>query len=240
MANVCWCAVVTGCASTRRRRRVRERQSRLGTRKSAAAAPGRVGQHCCRYSGTCLKEITVRCVAVSAPRRPLGVWNLAREPVSGRFFPLFLLFSCFSLQDRPEFKACHFGVMWPHTLSLLLPFASGAVHFQVDPSVKQRVDEGKAQLDKITTDPSARGCWATAVERLQDGCKGMDDAERSKLAVLVRAQPASPWCTLSHTSFTQMQPHVARPSVPPRPHARSLQTATSRRAASRLIPAPTR
>lgn len=55
--------------------------------------------------------------------------------------------------------------------------------FQVDPHVGARIEEGKAQLDKLVTDPAAQGCWSKAVSALKAGCRSMDDTQRSKLAV---------------------------------------------------------
>ena len=62
----------------------------------------------------------------------------------------------------------------------------GAPKFQHDPTAQQRLQEGKDQLERITADPSARTCWASAVENLETGCKRLDDIHRSKLAVQVR------------------------------------------------------
>ena len=78
-------------------------------------------------------------------------------------------------------------------LTMLLASARvTASRFEVDTTAQQRAQEGKKQLERITNDPSARGCWASAVETLEAGCKAMDDAGRSKLAVQVRTRARSP------------------------------------------------
>ena len=73
-------------------------------------------------------------------------------------------------------------------LDLLIFPVTLAVRFQADPTAAVRMQEGKAQLERITSDPMARSCWASAVEDLKAGCKAMDDSQRSKLAVKVRAR----------------------------------------------------
>jgi hypothetical protein len=73
-------------------------------------------------------------------------------------------------------------------LILLTPPTWGAV-FEVDRFVERRAQEGKEQLERISNDPSARGCWASAVEALENGCRAMDDTQRSRRAVMVCAEP---------------------------------------------------
>ena len=61
--------------------------------------------------------------------------------------------------------------------------AAAAAQFQTDPTWSQRVQQGKEHLERLTKDNAAPGCWAAAVADLREGCKGMDDSQRSKLAV---------------------------------------------------------
>ena len=74
-------------------------------------------------------------------------------------------------------------------LVALLPSAGVGVHFQADTAAAARLQEGKEVLERITTDPLSSGCWATAVDALTEGCKGLDEVQRSKLAVQVRRGP---------------------------------------------------
>ena len=105
-----------------------------------------------------------------------------------------------------------------NVLGTLLLASTAASRFQHDPTAQQRAREGKEQLERITTDPSARGCWASAVQDLEAGCKGMDDAHRSKLAVQVRtpavASPPS-MCLASPPNRPPLFPSRAVYQLPP-------------------------
>ena len=112
-------------------------------------------------------------------------------------------------------------------LVFLVASTSGATFFQHDPTAAQRARDGQAQLERITADPAARTCWAAAVEDLSSGCKGMDDGQRSKLAVQVRACAA--------------RPNFSSNLLTPRHRlARSSRIAICKRAAFRLMSAPPR
>ena len=76
--------------------------------------------------------------------------------------------------------------------ALVLAHVAASPRFQADPTAAARLQEGKATLERISADPTARGCWASAVEALTAGCKGMDDAQRSRLAVRVRRRRRDP------------------------------------------------
>ena len=67
---------------------------------------------------------------------------------------------------------------WIHNFPLV-----AAIHFQQDASAATRLQEGKAQLERVRSEPLARDCWTGAVDDLQEGCKNMDDTQHSKLAV---------------------------------------------------------
>lgn len=60
----------------------------------------------------------------------------------------------------------------------------GAVRYQLDASQETRLRAGREQYESVRREDGAtRGCWEAAVRRLEAGCRLMDDAERSRLAV---------------------------------------------------------
>ncbi len=73
----------------------------------------------------------------------------------------------------------------------MLPIAplvvAAAATFQLDPTTDSRLALGKEQLAKIVGDGTSGSCWASAVEQLKEGCRGMDEEQRSRLAVTVRS-----------------------------------------------------
>ena len=85
------------------------------------------------------------------------------------------------------------------TLTLLLAawdhrdgvaWASGAT-YQLDAAATSRAQRGQTQLQVLKEEAKAHGatgtalasCWATAVSKLELGCRGMDDVKHSRLAV---------------------------------------------------------
>ena len=71
-------------------------------------------------------------------------------------------------------------------LTLLLATCD-ASRFEVDTMAGSREQTGKAQLDELLRDTVGASCWGRALENLKAGCRQMDDVERSRLAVQVRA-----------------------------------------------------
>ena len=114
--------------------------------------------------------------------------------------------------------------------SVLLASAAGATRFETDPMAEKRFQEGKAVLDRIVNDPMASSCWASAVDDLKAGCKGMDDTQRSKLAVQVRG----------HAAYFSRPCARTRAPLTLSPLVRSSQTATWKRAVWRRTSAPRR
>ena len=68
--------------------------------------------------------------------------------------------------------------------------AAGAA-YQLDTTAAGRAQRGQTQLQVLKEEAKAHGdagtalasCWATAVSRLESGCRGMDDVTQSRLAV---------------------------------------------------------
>lgn len=121
-----------------------------------------------------------------------------------------------------------------------------AAKFQADPARERRLQEGKEQLERIKGDPMARSCWDSAVAALESGCRSMDDARRSRLAVMVRARPGPAARAARAIFFSPRRRRRSRPLLffssidrPPRA-PRSLPTATWKSPGWRRTRAPRR
>ena len=66
----------------------------------------------------------------------------------------------------------------------------GTTRFQLDLAEAQRIAAGREQIERLQLDPAGRSCWAGAVDDLKEGCRSMDDVQRSRLAVRVSARGA--------------------------------------------------
>ena len=85
--------------------------------------------------------------------------------------------------------------------------------FELDRAASLRIQAGKEQLERLELDPNSQGCWAKAVDDLKEGCRSMDDVQRSRLAVQVAALPhtvQTPLPLPSMTAADALLPAVAQ------------------------------
>ena len=83
-------------------------------------------------------------------------------------------------------------------LLTLLPAGTAATAFQVDTLAQRRIEQGREQYERVKNDATQRACWDKAIAALHEGCRSIDDVERSRLAVQVWMRSASPTFEISH------------------------------------------